>query len=272
MPYSLVLTDIDGTLLNNKKELLRSTELSIRELVKSGILFATASVRTKAFTQASIRDIQELCCGNIYINGAIIETSDGEIIKEISLEEDETSSLIDQCNRLEASYCLISRDDAVARQFRKGVEKPFNSYHGSYREESLTAGPGFEVFCFAVVTEDTGPVVEFAEQQLPGLQASPSMLHPSTGLEEIFFLKKGVNKGSALKCLSDHFGLDILTTIAIGDDPWVDGPMIEAAGHGVAMKNAPPSFHERADSVTTKDNDEDGFGCFINSFFQLKLR
>ena len=58
-------------------------------------------------------------------------------------------------------------------------------------------------------------------------------------------------------------------TIAFGDSMINDGPMIEAAGCGVVMKNAHNSLIEKAQYVTEKDNNEDGVGSFLRGLFRL---
>ena len=51
----------------------------------------------------------------------------------------------------------------------------------------------------------------------------------------------------------------------MGDDQ-NDLPMIQAAGLGVAMKNAPRLVQEQADLVTERTNDEGGTAEIIERF------
>ena len=67
---------------------------------------------------------------------------------------------------------------------------------------------------------------------------------------------RGVNKGSALARLLDVLGMTPQDLIAIGDN-YNDLEMIELAGTGVAMGNAPEDIQRRADFVT-RSNAEDG--------------
>ena len=66
----------------------------------------------------------------------------------------------------------------------------------------------------------------------------------------------GVNKGNALARLLDVLGMTPQDLIAIGDN-YNDLEMIELAGTGVAMGNAPEDIQRRADFVT-RSNAEDG--------------
>ena len=73
-----------------------------------------------------------------------------------------------------------------------------------------------------------------------------------------------VNKGEAIKILSNHYNIDISQVIAIGDDE-NDVTMIMAAGLGVAMENAKVCVKEVADYITLS-NEENGVGKVINEF------
>lgn len=98
MQYKLVLSDLDGTLLTDEKRLLPSTETTIRKLVKSGALFATASARNKSYTREAILNLSDLCCANAYINGGLIETAHERIILDNPIDKNEIALLIEKCD------------------------------------------------------------------------------------------------------------------------------------------------------------------------------
>jgi len=77
-------------------------------------------------------------------------------------------------------------------------------------------------------------------------------------------LPKGVNKASGLKALAEHLGIPREQIMAIGDEN-NDIEMIEYAGLGVAMGNAPDSIKALAD-VTTTSNEEDGVATAIKRY------
>ena len=68
---------------------------------------------------------------------------------------------------------------------------------------------------------------------------------PYNQLWAVDFTRKGVNKGSALEALCALMKIDPSQTIAVGDS-FNDVPLMETAGIGIAMGNAPTAVREAA--------------------------
>jgi len=79
------------------------------------------------------------------------------------------------------------------------------------------------------------------------------------------YVKKGVNKGSAIHEFCKEFGIDDDNTVAVGDEE-NDIDMIKEAHIGVAMKNAKDSVKAIADVVTEKDNNQGGVAEIIEKY------
>ena len=75
----------------------------------------------------------------------------------------------------------------------------------------------------------------------------------------------GVNKGSSLARLLDVLGRTPADLTAIGDN-YNDLEMIQLAGMGVAMGNAPEDIRQQANFVT-KTNNEDGVAYALDRLF-----
>ena len=71
-------------------------------------------------------------------------------------------------------------------------------------------------------------------------------------------------KGASLVEMANFLDIDIKDTIAFGDER-NDLEMLEAAGVGVVMANAPDVVKEYGDYIT-KSNDEDGIAYYLDKF------
>lgn len=80
----------------------------------------------------------------------------------------------------------------------------------------------------------------------------------------IEFLPKGIDKGSSILSLANHFKIDEEDIVAIGDG-LNDLSMLNIAGVSIGMKNSVPEVLSNVDYVTLS-NDEDGVQYAIENF------
>jgi Cof subfamily protein (haloacid dehalogenase superfamily) len=269
--YQLVLSDIDGTILTDDFQLLPSTEKTISDLVKAGVLFATVSARNMAYTKVAISNIREICCANAYLNGAYIISSDGDVLVDNPIGNEDASLLIKHCINMGASFCYFSKNDVMAKIRHQELKEAFTEYYGPYSEISTINKTHLKPYFIAVYYENIRPFVDFANKHLKNIESGAIVRFQIQELwiEESQFQYKGINKGTALAIIAKYLGIDVSKTIAIGDGLWNDGPMIDIAGCGVAMKNAHKEIISKAQYVTEKDNNEDGVGDFLRKMFGL---
>ena len=71
---------------------------------------------------------------------------------------------------------------------------------------------------------------------------------PYNRLWAVDFTRSGINKGTALRILCDMTGIAPSHTIAVGDS-FNDLPLMETAGLGIAMGNAPQEVRDAAKYV-----------------------
>ena len=77
------------------------------------------------------------------------------------------------------------------------------------------------------------------------------------------------SKTNAINFLMKAYGISREQTIAIGDN-FNDKEMIEFAGMGIAMGNAPDEVKAAADFITDTNNN-DGVRKALENFFQLTI-
>jgi Cof subfamily protein (haloacid dehalogenase superfamily) len=96
------------------------------------------------------------------------------------------------------------------------------------------------------------------------LQHMPQLEIVDSSKYNIEITRQGVSKGKAVAVLAAHYGLQQEEIITIGDSE-NDVSMIEYAGLGIAMGNAPDQVKRKAGYVTGT-NDEDGVAQAISKF------
>ncbi|MFJ6378680.1 HAD family hydrolase [Kitasatospora sp. NPDC092039] len=90
-----------------------------------------------------------------------------------------------------------------------------------------------------------------------------TVTHSGEGLVEL--LPAGISKASGLAAAAALLGFEAADTIAFGDMP-NDIPMLEWAGHGVAMGNGHAELRRRADE-TAPGHEEDGVAVVLERLF-----
>ncbi len=78
---------------------------------------------------------------------------------------------------------------------------------------------------------------------------------PYNRLWAVDFTRKGVGKGNALRTMCELMGISPSQTIAVGDS-FNDVPLLETAGLGIAMGNAPKEVREAARYVVPAVEDD----------------
>src|SRR5664279_917522 len=92
---ALVLSDIDGTLLDNEKNLTPGAPAAVERLYRAGIRFTLASARPPQMTRQLVRVLQirePLAC----FNGALIENPDETVLRQTRIAPSNAQSVADQ--------------------------------------------------------------------------------------------------------------------------------------------------------------------------------
>ncbi|MDF7627608.1 Cof-type HAD-IIB family hydrolase [Lactobacillaceae bacterium L1_55_11] len=251
--------DIDGTLLNDNREITPAVKQAIADAEAKGVKVVITTGRPLSGVK-KILDELGMDGDDQYVithNGGLIESASGKrtlFRAELSLAQ---FKMIQDFMDAHDTYVQVeSADRAYTIDHKIG-------YWASY--ENVLVDLPLQVF----ENLDEMAHVEFIKaiamankDDLDKVQADvPASIKDDVAVvrstaQNLEFMNKTASKGNALMALAKELGVNPKDTLAIGDQE-NDHSMIEAAGIGVAMGNAVPGIKAAAD-VETTDNNHDG--------------
>ena len=270
MSAQILFTDLDGTLLNDQKEITPGNRQAIEEALAAGKRIVAASGRSLNSTlrQAERVGLTEPGCFVIAYNGGVIyDCSRRETVFRRTLGIEDLARVFEEARRRgvyiqtydhEKVVIELWCDPAVAQWYGERVNAEYYTIYNV--REDLSEPP---VKALLVDLPESGVLEEMADWIRENLAGRVDCFYSST-----FFLEAvaaGVNKGAAVKELCRMLDIPLVEAMAAGDEA-NDVSMILAAGVGAAMANAVPAAKEAADYITQHDNNHDGIAEIIRRF------
>lgn len=274
--YRLIVTDMDGTMLNSLSEIPEENLGAVKRAIDSGVEFAIVTGRP----YASVKDLLKssgLKCSVIGCNGAQVTDENGKLVRAHYLNKESLLEIM----RLASSrdlYYQIYDDHFIYTRSRIQMLKMLKNYSTKSIRKHITLRRilgGVRRLFFAEVKVE-GDLISFvserdigfykiqisslSQDELNGmrddLKSVPGIDITSSSYFNIEIGPENVTKGTALAELARIKDIPREEIIAMGDN-YNDMSMIEYAGCGVAMENAVPPLKDKADFIT-KSNDECG--------------
>lgn len=272
----LLFTDLDDTLLNNQSLVSPETKAFLDEFLDRGNRLILSSGRPLA----SVLEVKEQA--GLNRPGIFVSSSNGTLVYDC----DNRRIIMKTC--LPLSYVSYLQKQAVA----------LSLHIHTYREESgkndaiVTPGETEEIRYYRrrvhlplIISENLceplneGPckllaislhnpekleafrknIADWAEDKIQTIYSNKQYL-------ELF--DKSAGKGSSLRFLCDYLGVPLSDAYAAGDAE-NDISMLEAAGCGIAMKNATDKVKAHADVVTDLDNDRNGLADIMYKLLNI---
>ncbi len=264
----LLCTDLDGTLLNNRRAVSENNLNAIEYFKSEGGIFTFITGRMPFFVHKlyeTVRPNAPIGCIN---GGGIYDFENKEYIwtQELSKSVTDLVEYVEnampeigiQVNTFERIY--FWKDNLAMEYFRKATGVPHVVRH--YKE----------------VDEPFAKIL-FADTNADHISKLAEILHAHPRAHEFDFIRsehtlyeilpKGINKGTVLPKLSKYLGIDMANTVAAGDYN-NDIQMLRTAGLGFAVANATPEAKAAADRITVS-NEEDAIAKIIEELAEQKL-
>ncbi len=261
-----IALDLDGTLLNSRNEVSARTEYVLRQLATAGVQVILATGRPR---MTSVPVIQKLglTTPGVFLQGLNIHNGDGSMRYQ-RLMEVETARQVAAFADSSTYTALVYNSYTIMTRARNALTDRMIQYHEPLPEvvASLAALVGKVPINKFVFVDAPERVQQIRRELAAHVDGSATLLLSQPHLLEA--LPLGTSKGAGLKWLLDDMGIPMAQVMAVGDGE-NDVEMIEMAGIGVAMGNAPEHVRQVADYVTA-NNDEDGIAQAVEHFGLLQ--
>lgn len=242
--YRMIALDMDGTLLNEEKEISAENAKWIAEAVKAGVtvMFSTGRGRQSAMPYA---EQLGLTAPMVLVNGSEVWRSPAELHKRTLMPVEWVRTMRQMALDYDVWYWAYA------------VEGIFNRENWPADPETEPA-MGWLKFGYYSENPVKLPAIRKTLESWGTLEITNS--HPFN----IELNPAGISKASGLRDVCAMLGIDMSQVIAMGDSV-NDLSMLREAGLGVAMGNAQDEVKAEADIVTSS-NDEDGVAQVIRQY------
>ncbi len=254
----LIISDIDGTILDDQHQVDSQLREQIPLLKKANIPFVLASARSPLGMEPIARELglgdNPLAC----YNGALIIKGDSnqyETIIEHPLDKKEIHTFLElvKAEFPSVSISLYSGKDWITERLDKWVQIEANITG----EQPLIQNVLLPVLDALIPAHKLLLIDEAAViQQLHAYLQTLDFPNTAFYLSKDNYLEvthKHVSKEHALLEVANHYQIPLEQVMTIGDN-FNDLPMLRMAGLGVAMGNAPQEVKEDARTETYSNN------------------
>lgn len=257
----ILFTDLDGTLLNDQKQIGAYTREVLKLWAEAGHKLVLCSGRDIN----SVRNVKEylhLDFPGMYLigyNGGQIYDCDKEnTIYKTALSLQQITHIMEEAERFGIhahsytdTHIVSPKDTEELHYYQRVIKTPV--IFSPNVTDAMTEG---SCKCLAIELKDPQKLENFRLSLLPwAAEEGITMIYSNPYYLELFPSASG--KGSAVKTLCKLLDINPYFSVAAGDAQ-NDISMIEAAGMGIAMCNGSEDVKMAATIITAYDNDHDG--------------
>jgi Cof subfamily protein (haloacid dehalogenase superfamily) len=266
--YSVIATDLDGTLLNANHQVDPFTVSTLRSLEAQGLHFIIATGRHYADV-AGIRNVLGIHPYLVTSNGARIHAPDGAMIHAQNLMPATVRRLV-QPEITGAHGRVIANLFADHEWFIDRDAPHLLRYHQdsgfTYEVVDLNAHDGRDIAKVLYIGEPDDLAVVSANLERE-FGASLYVTYSMPDCLEV--MAPNVSKGRALRVVLNRLDIDAARCVAFGDN-MNDIDLLETAGHPFMMNNANPDLMARLPAVPRIGNNfEAGVAHHLRKLFAL---
>lgn len=250
-PIQLIALDLDGTLLDSNGRISPQNETAVKKALDQGIQVIIATGKTRWSAEAAIAQLG-LQSPGVFTQGLTIYDAEGALLHETTVPQETAVSILTYLEAKQIPHLAYCSD-----QLRTPYHHSYSVLlHTKYHEPlPVVAGPlseglpHFRINKLLISDEANNDATRAELNRLFGAQATVTQAVK----EYIEVLPLGTSKGKGLRWLLNELGVAETAVLAIGDGE-NDIEMLQLAGVGVAMGNAPDRVKTAADMTVSSNN------------------
>lgn len=261
--YSLVFLDIDGTLLDSNHQVMPQTKQILNRLERRGIPVILCSARSPGGVETVEKQVG-LHSPSVCYGGGLILTSDRSILSDEGIKKETAVSF--------KQFVPEHFSDVVVSSYLYDVWLVDDVNHPTVQREARISQCTPLAGSLQAASESVPHVHKLlaisSQQQITKLQnvaakEFPELTLVRSGPTYLEVMPKESSKRKAVERLQEYYRVSQSEIVAFGDS-FVDLEMLQYAGLGVAMGNAPEPVKEAAGRITAS-NDEEGIYLVLKS-------
>ncbi len=257
----LVVSDLDGTLLNQHSQISDETREAVRKLIENGVDFAIATGRgigsVRAFKEKLGLDIYLICN-----NGANIYNKKEEVIFERVMNSDIVEQLIRYFRTQGVTYNGFYQKNLFTDE---GVKESVLTIETGFNIIGLKDAESFPFMTKMIVKDDPEVIVKLRDDMKEKFAHLVDITISQPRCLDI--VEKDCSKGKGIKLISEKLNIPLENIMAFGDGE-NDFDMLQAVGHPVVMENGLDSLKEQIKNIAPK-NIENGVAKYLEKYFSL---
>jgi Cof subfamily protein (haloacid dehalogenase superfamily) len=261
--YELIALDLDDSLLGKDSKISVKNKEALSKARAAGLNVTLATGRMVTSAMPYVDELKLTLPFIAYNGGMMVEPSTGRTLHHLPLSSDTAGYIIKSARKLDMHINVYINDKVFVEEIDKYAQAYSEAFGVSLNliDSVLEKVEQGELPTKILTISEPEKISELKQKLLPlndvlcALTSKPFFLeltHPKA------------TKGQTLKLLAEKLNIDQKRIIAVGDG-FNDISMIDYAGLGVAMGNAPDDVKNAADYVTSS-NIEDGVAEIIYRF------
>lgn len=264
----ILFTDLDGTLLNDQKQISAGNLAAIHMALENGhkIVISTGRALASAKKQAETLGLIMPGCYIIAFNGACIyDIHEKKVIFSETIPLDYVYHLFEEAHKL--NIHIQTYDDTQVLTESENDDL-FRYCHNTGMEYKVISSVRSELIfspykVLVIDYQHHEPLVQFQEQIRTWAEGKIDFYFSCNELLEI--VAPDISKGNAIIRLCEQLQIPLEATISAGDAD-NDISMLQTTHTSVVMKNADPHMHAYATYIAEQDNNHDGVAEAIYKF------